>query len=66
MISLPRPSLLFAALPLPCIILNANQRAKTGELGLGTRLSLSLYEAIILQHFDDTPSKNRKLQPQSL
>ena len=37
MMSIPRPSLFFAALPLPCIILNANRRTKNRG-GLGTRL----------------------------
>ena len=31
MIGVPRPSLFFTALPLLCIILNANSRTKTGE-----------------------------------
>ena len=30
-IGVPRPFPFFAALPLPCIILNANRRTKTGE-----------------------------------
>ena len=30
MMNSPRPSLLFAALPFPCIIVNANQRTKNG------------------------------------
>jgi len=33
----PWPSPFFAALPLPCIIVNANRRTKNG-VGLGTRL----------------------------
>ena len=37
MISVPRLSPFFAALPLPCIILNANKGQKNGG-GLGTRL----------------------------
>ena len=36
-IGVPRPSPFFAALPLPCIILNTNQRTKNAG-GLGTRL----------------------------
>ena len=36
-VSVPRPSLFFAALLLPCIILNANQRTKNGG-GPGMRL----------------------------
>ena len=31
LIGVPRPSLFLAALPLPCIILDANQRTKMGE-----------------------------------
>ena len=36
-----RPSPFFAALPLPCITTNANQRTKNG-VGLGTRLEIWL------------------------
>ena len=40
-VSVPRPSPFFAALPPPCIILNANRRTKNG-VGLGTRLQPDL------------------------
>ena len=39
-IGVPRPSPFFAALPLPCIILNVNRRTKNGG-GPGTRLSVT-------------------------
>ena len=37
----PRPSQFFAALQLPCIMLNANQRTKNGR-GMGTGLAVAI------------------------
>ena len=47
-VSVPRPSPFFAALPPPCIILNANRRTKKNGVGLGTRLQPDLEHPLIV------------------
>ena len=54
MISAPRPSLFFATLLFPCIILNANQSTKTVRLGNETNLFLlvTITKYFLVKGFD--------------